>query len=302
MLRCCTNRIRSTLNNIVVRAKRFINQHKTLFTGFLIISAVVIFIGFLYALVMIGFTQLGFDADDYKTNLYTEVFGVLFSVFVSVFIIGGFTYWRDRQQLRTRLKREARSRSNDIAISAVDWLRDKTWLTGDKGLLRHADMRDANLQGADLQEANLRGAYMKRANLKEAILAFAQIQYAWLTDAELQGAKLIDADLQGTKMWGAKLQDAWLIDANLQGVQLVNAQMDKAKLLKANLKGAIIVGANIQDAYLGFTRLPDCEMSTTGTDLGKYTNSEHPQFAETLKKINKIRKKLGYGVYPGTEA
>ena len=90
----------------VARAKEFITQHKKFFIGASTIVGIVISIIILYAFVSIGISQFDFDPDDYKTNLYTEVFGVLFSVFVSVVIIGGWSYLRERQQLRARLKRE----------------------------------------------------------------------------------------------------------------------------------------------------------------------------------------------------
>ena len=262
----------------MVRAKRFLIQHKKCFIGASTIAGIVISIIILYAFVIIGISQFDFDPDDYKTNLYTEVFGVLFSVFVSVVIIGGWSYSRERQQLRARLKREAGSRSNDIAISAVEWLRDKKWLIGDKGLLKGADLRGANLNNADLYKVNLQCAVLQNARLQECQMWKADLVEANLRFVNLQGARLWEANLQCAKLWKANLKEAKLWRANLQ---------------RADLLGAYLQGATLKEAkFNGATTLPDGEMYSSDTEMDRYTNPNHCGFSKTLDDINEIRNSM----------
>ena len=82
--------------------------------------------------IFIGAMFFGGENRDYWMNLFTEGIGVLASIGFTVFIIDRLNAKRDRerqtQDLKDRLVREAGSRSNDIAISAVEQLRAKDWL------------------------------------------------------------------------------------------------------------------------------------------------------------------------------
>lgn len=260
----------------MTRAKGFINQYKRFFTGASIIAAIILSVIVLYIFVIIGLSQLQFDPDDYKTNLYTEVFGVLFSVFVSVVVIGGLAYWRERQQLRARLKREAGSRSNDIAIAAVEWLREKRWLVGEKGLLKGAKLAGANLASADLRHANLAKTDLLHANL----------QHAHLFEVNLQGAHLLNAKLQQAVLVNAELQGAYLFNADLQGAKLWRANLQGAILQGANLTGAELVMEGIADPIFRGVTLPDGTLYTEDSNMTKFTDPEHPEFEETRVLIN----------------
>ncbi len=79
--------------------------------------------------------------DEYRPNLITEALGIGFTVL----IIDWIYEQRARRELRRRLKREAGSRANAIAISAVEWIRAEGWLEGDDGLLKGANLINANL-------------------------------------------------------------------------------------------------------------------------------------------------------------
>lgn len=230
----------------------------------LILGVIVLGIG-----VWIGASMFKEDSG-YGVNLFTELLGIG----VTVFIIDQLRAYRDKGSLKRRLVREAGSRSNDIAISAVSWLRAEGWLTGDDGLLQDKDLSGANLQNADL----------KGANLQNTTLYETQLQNAKLQGAEMQNAKLISADLCGAGLdKDSNLTDAILINANLREARLVGANLTDAKLLKAKLRGAhlwetILKGAdlrsseelkearwlntaNLEDAIMHFIDLQDTDLS-----------------------------------------
>ncbi len=96
----------------------------------------------------------------YGRTLYTE----LISIAVTVAIVDRLNQRRATEQLKKRLVCEADSRSNNMAVSAIDWLRAKGWLTGEERLLHDEFLRSANLQGTDLCNANL-----EDANIPDAI-------------------------------------------------------------------------------------------------------------------------------------
>lgn len=204
-----------------------------------------------------------FSGDDYWMNLFTEGIGVVASIGITVLIIDRLYANRDRerqtQDLKERLVREAGSRSNNIAIPAVEQLRNKGWLEGDDGLLKganlfcanlkKADLSKANLQGSDLSEANLREANLDEANLKKARLDGAKLKKASL-EADLQGADLSEANLKGAFLTYADLRSAKLFWTNLQDASLRGADLQGAVLMQANLRGANLIGANLRGAKL----------------------------------------------------
>ena len=271
--------------------------------------------------IFIGAMFFGGENRDYWMNLFTEGIGVLASIGFTVFIIDRLNAKRDQerqtQDLKDRLVREAGSRSNDIAISAVEQLRAKRWLTGDDGLLQGARLHNANLQGADLSVADLPGAGLTEANLQEAILYVANLPGADLTKANLQranlavadlrGAILLAADLRGAILAEAYLQEADLTEANLQEAILPEAYLQEAILYAADLRGADLTeanlqeanlyvaylrGANLTDANLQGVKLPDGKEYTDNIDIKKFTDPTHPEFAETLGKVNEIRREI----------
>lgn len=210
------------------------------------------------------------DSKSYHMNLLTEIIGVG----VTVFIIDRFYAHRNRErqreldirkealhteELKSRLIRDARSRSNDKAIAAVEMLRDKRWLVGDKGLLKSANLSKANLKGANLEDANLHGATLTLAQLEDAELYHANLQQALLLQANLQCAKFYKA--------------------NLTGAVLINADLTGAGLLGADLTGTVFVGAT----------MPDGEEYYEGMDVRKYRELDEG----LLYQINDIRVRDG---------
>ncbi len=117
-----------------------------------------VFGGGLLVLIGILVGSLLFVGDaGYGTNLYTE----LISIAVTVAIVDRLSQRRATEQLQKRLIREAGGRVNDMAVSAVRWLRAEGWLLKNTNLIR------ANLQGAYLQRANLQRANLKSAKFDE---------------------------------------------------------------------------------------------------------------------------------------
>jgi len=227
-------------------------------------------------------------------NLYTEVVGVLLSVFVSVVIIGGWTYWRERQQLRSRLRREAGSRSNNIAIAAIEQLRDKNWLVGDQGVLKGANLHYANLHGADLSWANLEDADMAHAILSDATFVGTELQSADLRFTELRGALLTAIDLSNSKLSVSNLSFANMMSVNLEGADLRNADMSHAilrgvNLQNADLAGAILDGAQLIEVQLDGATLPDQQAYSTETGVDRFTNPRHPRYPDALNVFAEVR-------------
>lgn len=231
--------------------------------------------------------------EDYRPNLVTEAMGIGFTAL----IIDWIYQQRARRELRRRLKREAGSRSHDIAIAAVEWISDEKWLIGDNGILKYAILNKANLQGANLVNANLQGAQLEQANLKNAELVFAQMQDAQLLYANLPSAKLMHADLQRARLFGAIMRYALLMDANLHGAELQKTDLQNAILFNANLQGAKLqnanlLGATLHNAKLCGAILPDGERYTDSIDMEKYTNPSHHDYhdySEILRREETLR-------------
>lgn len=239
--------------------------------------------------IFIGAMFFGDGNQDYHMNLFTEGMGIV----ATVIIINRWYVHRDRERLKRRLVREAGSRSNHIAISAVEQLQDKGWLRigANDGLLQGARLHNANLQGANLYMADLREADLTGANLREAYLRGAFLRGTYLIEADLQRADLIMGYLNGANLNGADLQGAYLTAADLRGANLTVADLRGAYLNGADLQGANLTAANLRetnltDAKLQGVTLPDGNKYTDNIDIKKFIDPTHPEFAETLEKIN----------------
>jgi len=243
----------------------------------------------LVALIVIAIFILGWKGGiDYVTNLYTELIGVAISIGFTVVFVDTFYERRSReretQAMKARLVREAGSRSNDIAISAVDTLREREWLTGENGLLRGERFWMANLRNADLHRANLQDAFMEMADLRGADLHEAILKGADLNGADLRDAFVSDTDLSGASMNGARIEAvdwpaAYMPDVDLSAAYASNANLQGATLERADLQGAILdkawlQGASFQEALMSGTTLEEANLSKAnlcGTDLS-YAN------------------------------
>ena len=219
------------------------------------------------------------NEDGYAMNLFTEGMGVAVSIVITVFVIDRINERRDGErrldQLQRDLVRDAGSRFRDTSAKALERLRKNEWLTGDNGLLKQAD-----LQNADLQKE-----YLDNVNLQEASLFEAKLQGARLDRANLSGANLVYAKLQGARMGGANLVGAYLFEAELHWTRLRYSDWPAAESID-------------QLVTIPPATLPDGKTYTVNTDMGRFTDLSHPEYSATLKIINDIRRKSGLFVVP----
>ena len=190
------------------------------------------------------------EPDDFKLNLSTEILGVIASTGVTLFFLDKLNQRRDRENLKRRLIGEARSRSHDIAISAVEWMDREGWLRGEDGLLKGAELPGARLETARLSGANFVGSNLAHANLSGANLQDASLIGASLFMANLHGAVLKDADLRGAYLNDANLHRAGLPGANMENIIGIKIDLSMAGLMDVVLRDADIKLADLQGAQL----------------------------------------------------
>lgn len=242
----------------------------------------------------------------FGVNIYTSILGSA----VTVLIINRLNRQRDKQKLVD----DAASNSNEFAKNAIHQLRRKGQLTGQNGLLEEADLQSANLESVYLNEANLRKANLRGANLQRASLGSADLRNATLTLANLREASLVDANIREASLVNAIMYRTILLGANLRFANLDMANLEKALMIAANLNRATFRFANLTEADLSLTNLQkvdfqssilrgtnftgaDCEDAkfdtrffdestilpdgtywTTGTDMTRFTDPNHPNF------------------------
>lgn len=212
------------------------------------------------------------------TSIVPEAIGIAFTVF----FLDRIYKRRDEEELKRRLVREAGSRSNETAKTAIDWIRYKKWLTGVTALLKNAHLANSNLKEANLRWANLEGA----------ILWNVDFEGADLQGAILEGAYLNSANLKRAYLNSTKLKRANLESANLEGAELFLADLEGADLQLANLEGANLQKVNFLGANLAGARLPDGMIGELNTTMERFTDIRHPKFNATLEEINKYREKM----------
>lgn len=121
--------------------------------------------------------------------------------------------------------------------------------------LRHADLREAQLEGVDLSFARLEGADLGDARLEGADLRGARLGGASLRGTRLESADLREARLQGVFITGARLEMATLVGARLEMAVLGDTELVGADLRLARLEGAIFFIAGLEGANLGRAQL-----------------------------------------------
>lgn len=236
---------------------------------------------------------------DLLENLVPEAFGIGFTVF----ILDRLNDQREIDSEKQRLRREAGSRDNSTAISAIDWMRHEDWMAGDNGLLARTDMsfaqlmgadfgKKANLEGVNFRETDLRGAYIGSANLRNAYALQVDLSNAFVMISDFSNALMEQANLENTNMFKANLSDAKLQHANLKNVNLGAANLDGADLTDAELDGATLLWLNegqfLKAQLNSSTILPDGSHynSTRGLDqmvrFGCIVDSKDPRLLERL--------------------
>jgi len=257
--------------------------------NFLALGIIFLLIG-----ILVGFhlVDIQFLEGDYPIGLYSE----FISIIITIVVLDQINEYRATRERKLELFDQAKSRSNDMAVDALEKIQRLGWwdellehyrnaeeqridlsqvqwagaVNLNESDLQGADLSGANLQeagldGANLQEANLEVANLQEAkllgaNLQEANLGGANLQDATLVGANLQEASLRRANLQGADLYVANLQEAKLFDANLQEAYLKHANLQDANLVEANLQKAYLWGANLQDAYLWRANLQDATL------------------------------------------
>jgi len=248
---------------------------------------------------IIGYIQVhgAFDLLTFLSDFYANISAELGSIAITVIVIDSFNKRRSDHELKARLVREARSRDNSTAVSAVDWLRAEGLLKGEKSLLRKASLWDANLANALLTDVNLSQSDMNNANLYRANVSYSDLSYILMPYGNLRGAnfkfsKLSNAnlmyiqaeevELRHTDLTNSSLEGADLRGANLQFANLTRAQMDKARLERVNMEFANLTHAILKDTSFDETTiLPDgtkYDPELGLEQLARFTDPNHPDF------------------------
>lgn len=202
--------------------------------------------------------------DGYATNVYTE----MLSIFVTILVLDRLNEWRNTQQLKRRLTREASSRDNSTALNAVDWLRAECWLTiyDDHQLLCQTKLSRAYLENAYLYQANLENCNMYKANLNYADLSKANMRDAFLHRATLDNTSLYNTDFRRAVLWNASLRGAKYIET---------ARFDEQTALPDAMPAKDENGRNMMNEYGHFVY---DRYWTPHTDMSRYTDPTHPEF------------------------
>ena len=192
----------------------------------------------------------------------------------------------------------------------------------ENAMLEYANLRHAKMQRTDLSNANLTDACLIDANLHIAILFKTVLVRAKLTNANTEGVYVRNANFDGAELIGANLRDCDLNHSNLRDAVLFAADLQNASLIGTDLEGADLRGAYMEGARVvpkkivtpivednklrawstkGATRLdgallPDgsrFDTDDSADQLERFTDPNHPQFDETLARIEDIRNAPG---------
>lgn len=209
-----------------------------------------------------GFNYLYAGSEDFSfrqfaMDLYANGGAELLSIAITVLIIENLNSRRAERERKEELIFQLAGDEALHTKAAARMLRHKGWLYD--GSLKGAGLFDANLEGINLEGANLEGVHLSNANLQGANLKNVRLQEAILFRANLQGA-------------------------NLEGANLVNANLVNANLVDANLQRANLKGVALSEAPLIGVTLPDETKWSEETDMGSFTNPEHPEFENIKKK------------------
>ena len=157
---------------------------------------------------------------------------------------------------------------------------------------RQANLRFANLQNARLWSVNMEGAALVQANLANAELVSANLERVNAREANLSGIQVMRANfrnayLRQTDLRGADFRYASLVDVDLREANLAGADLRSATLDNVTWEGRDYAGNRISAI------LPDGEVWSESTDMGKYINPAHADFGITFEQINRIRSGQG---------
>lgn len=226
-----------------------------------------------------GQNAFGFEGDflGYVTNVATE----FLSVVGTVIVVDQLNRRRNRQERKLELFDQVKSRSNDMAVDALEKIKRAGWIAElieyhtVSGVCDFSQVKwsggiileGVNLQGANFRNADLQGANFRNAKLQEASLSGANLQYSDFENANLQGARLWETNLQGAELSCSNLQQAFMRYANLQEANLIEANLHKADLKYAILQEAYLNNSNLSEANLVAANLQNAGLD--GANLEK---------------------------------
>jgi len=248
--------------------------------------------GFLAGLLVSPLVQsIQTDGGEFARSLVPEAIGIGFTVLLIDRLYRRREDQREERELKERLIRELGSRDNAIANHAAyqlrtphDWLSDGS-LQG--VMLYEANLQEADLGGINLERSSITGVNFQFANLAEAKLnevefgrsiRFRGSKEMSLHNNSFKQANLFNAELKRAELFWANFEMAVLWYADLQGANLRIANLRGADLRSANLTDANLQDADLTDADLDEATLPDKSKGTSGIDMSRFTNPEHPQF------------------------
>lgn len=113
------------------------------------------------------------------------------------------------QNYKDDLVRQARSRNNNNALDAIDIIRERGWLDGNKDgvkLLEGISLKNADLSNADLSNGQLqRTEFIGKAKLNKVDFSGASLRNAKFISAQLSETIFVGTDLVGTDFTHARL-------------------------------------------------------------------------------------------------
>lgn len=215
-------------------------------------------IGLIFVILLFytGF-QLFSGGQDYSMNVFTELLGLL----ATVLILDRITEFRLEQQLKRRLVREAASRDNSTAISAIDWIQAEGWATGHNSILRGANLLKSNLQNANFRDANLEQAILTNSNVAGVDFRNARLRGAILHNVKLQDASVIATDLSDCYISNMNFDARVMPEVLFRNSEFFGVSFVQAKLWNTNFEGAACPGCNFEDADLSHSNFRNANLT-----------------------------------------
>ncbi len=214
-------------------------------------------IGYLITLVGFRTTSEALDLVTFMREIYANLGIELISIGLTVLVIERLTRREVERERITELMIQMRSRSDVLALQAVELLRLRGALRD--GSLSQANLVGGNLAGADLSQASLIGARMANMNLEGANLFQAQLTNTDLSNANLRHVNFVNADLESADFYDSDLTYA---------------------VFRSPFKG--VWGQLIEATFNSETVLPDGTNWTPETDMRRFTN---PDYVDATGKL-----------------
>jgi len=232
----------------------------------------------------------GFFSQSDQVGFWINVIAAIFLGGLGYFFVSPIREARERNAHFKRLLREMGSRSNEVAIRAVEELRVLGYLTDgsipkgtnfswanlrnaplEKAKLKGVNLSFAHLEGADLRSTEFESADLSNARLEKAALLHTNFEKADLNSAHFEGTVLFSVFFKKAHLYNAFFRNAVFIFTNFSGADLYGADLRGAEFSKDKLiRGMIFKGENVFEG----TELPDGSFWNKDTDMAKFTNQQ----------------------------